>query len=307
LGRDPGLEDLFDDIEADMQDFGRLCSDTLSKLTMFESMVEAEFERKSRTPLRPIARRLEEQYRMHPAITMIVSECFYDGKLSTNTKKAAEYRQGAAPLTSIASTVLPETPIVFVDMPFGRAVRGYRGGERSPPWSNPNEVKASIQALSQIRARDGEKPSLAVLSPYREQVRWLREGINAKSGLLSHLSHFNPAVGDGEFCGTVDSFQGDQADVVLVSLVRNNGHGTPAKALGLLWDNRRMNVLLSRAKWRMIIVGSLAFYRNVADLSAALPEAELGFLKKFLHVLGRAEAAGDATIVPWSRLSGKSS
>jgi superfamily I DNA and/or RNA helicase len=75
-----------------MQDFGRLCSDTLSKLTMFESMVEAEFERKSRTPLRPIG----EQYRMHPAITMIVSECFYDGKLSTNTKKVNSQALGNA-------------------------------------------------------------------------------------------------------------------------------------------------------------------------------------------------------------------
>jgi superfamily I DNA and/or RNA helicase len=160
-----------------------------------------------------------------------------------------------------------------------------------------------MQVLSQICAREGEKPSLAVLSPYREQVRALRDAINASSGLLSHLNQFSPAVGDGEFCGTVDSFQGDQADIVVISLVRNNGHGTPAKALGFLRDNRRMNVLLSRAKWRMVIVGSIAFYRSLVEVSAALPDAELGFLKKFLQVLDKAENDKDAEIVPWARLS----
>jgi hypothetical protein len=303
--KDPGIEDLFDDIEADMEDFGRLCSDTLSILTMFESMVENEFERKAkaRSTFRPIARRLEEQHRMHPAIATIVSECFYDGKLSTNAKKAKEYRQDKPPVATIASASLPEKPIVFVDMPFVRAQKGYRGGERSPPWSNPDEVRASMQVLTQICARKGEKPSLAVLSPYREQVRALRDAINANTGVLSHLNQFSPAVGDGEFCGTVDSFQGDQADIVVISMVRNNGHGTPAKALGFLRDNRRMNVLLSRAKWRMVIVGSLQFYRNVVELSAALPDAELGFLKKFLEVLDKAENDEDAEIVPWARLS----
>lgn len=306
--KDPGLEDLFDEIEANMEDFGRLCSDTLSILTIFESMVEKEFERKARARpgFRPIARRLEEQHRMHPAIATIVSECFYEGKLSTNTRKATEYRENKAPVTTVASSRLLEKPILFVDMPFVRAQKGYRGGERVPPWSNPDEAKAAIQVLSQIRARDGEKPSLAVLSPYREQVRALRDAMNESKNILSHLSQFRPAVGDDEFCGTVDSFQGDQADIVLVSLVRNNGHSTPAKALGFLRDNRRMNVLLSRAKWRMVIVGSLDFYKGVVDLSANLPEAELGFLKKFLQVLKKAEDGGDALILAGNELLGRS-
>jgi superfamily I DNA and/or RNA helicase len=144
------------------------------------------------------------------------------------------------------------------------------------------------------------------LSPYREQVRALKQGINGRlSGSLLDLRNFRPAVGDEDYCGTVDSFQGDQADLVLISMVRNNGHATPAKALGFLRDDRRVNVLLSRAKWRLIIIGSLEFYRNIVELSSAIAEMELGFLKRFLTVLGEARSAGDATVVPWARLSGK--
>ncbi|MCP3477947.1 AAA domain-containing protein (plasmid) [Bradyrhizobium sp. CCGUVB1N3] len=307
--KDPGLEDLFDEIESESDDFGRLCSQTLSILTMFESMVEAEFARKAkaRREFRPIARRLEEQYRMHPAIAKIVSNCFYDGKLSTNDKKADEYRTKKPPLMFGPGATVPDAPIVFVDMPFVRAARGYRGGERAPPWSNPDEVKAALHVLSQLRAREGEKPSLAVLSPYREQVRSLRSAINGEAKTLGHLSSFKPAVGDGEFFGTVDSFQGDQADLVLISLVRNNGHGAPAKALGFLRDNRRMNVLLSRAKWRLVMVGSLAFYRNVVEVAQGLPESDIGFMKRFLAAFDEADAAGEAKIIPWSELTGAGS
>jgi superfamily I DNA and/or RNA helicase len=87
---------------------------------------------------------------------------------------------------------------------------------------------------------------------------------------------------------------------VLVSLVRNNGHGIPAKALGFLRDDRRMNVLLSRAKWRMILVGSLRFYQSVLEISKRLPDADIGFLERFLTSLDEAKRAGDASIVPWS-------
>ncbi|WP_128089423.1 AAA domain-containing protein [Bradyrhizobium viridifuturi] len=306
--KDAGLDELFDEIEDDSDDFGRLCSQTLSILTMFESMVEEEFARKarSRREFRPIARRLEEQYRMHPAIAKIVSDCFYGGDLSTNTKKAEEYRTRKPPLTLSTGGSIPDAPIVFVDMPFVRAAKGYRGGEKAPPWSNPDEVKAALAVLTNLRAQDGSKPSLAVLSPYREQVRSLRDAINAKTAGLAHLSSFKPAVGDGEFCGTVDSFQGDQADIVLISLVRNNGHGAPAKALGFLRDNRRMNVLLSRAKWRLVVIGSLEFYRNVVDVAEGLPESDIGFMKKFLGALDAAKNDGDAQIVSWSQLRGAS-
>jgi len=61
--------------------------------------------------------------------------------------------------------------------------------------------------------------------------------------------------------GTVDSFQGSEADLVIVSLVRNNPRAGGA-ALGFLRDRRRINVALSRAKWQLVLVGSLDFLKE---------------------------------------------
>jgi serine/threonine protein kinase len=306
--KDPGIEELFDEVEAELEDFGRLCSDTLSVLTLFETLVEAEFKRQSRgkTAAPAIARRLDVQHRMHPAIARLVSTCFYEGKLSTNPKKEQEYRKGPPPVRSVDTARLPENPIVFVDMPYVRSAHGYRGGERAPPWSNPDEVDATLSALALLRPERTISPSLAVLSPYNKQVIALQHQLSSRrGGPLHHVKDFRPAVGDGDYCGTVDSFQGDQADIVLISMVRNNGHASPGRALGFLRDDRRMNVLLSRAKWRMIIVGSLDFYRNIVEFSKVMPDADIGFLGRFLDALAEAERAGDASIVPWARLSGK--
>src|SRR5207244_1994372 len=126
-------------------------------------------------------------------------------------------------------------PIVFVDMPYSREeAPGGRSGDCPPPWSNPDEAVAAVTTLELWRLRDAQAPaSLAVLSPYRQQVTLLRQRIGRQiEGSLAHIRSFTPAVDSTEFCGTVDSFQGGEADLVLISLVRNNTHSTPSKALG---------------------------------------------------------------------------
>jgi superfamily I DNA and/or RNA helicase len=242
---------------------------------------------------------------MHPAIAKIVSDCFYEGSLQTNPRTAEEFRTRQPPVRSIEPNSLPETPIVFIDMPYSRERHGYKGGDSPPAWSNADEVEAVVRALTLLRPRDAARPSLAVLSPYQQQVKALRNRINSHAtGALAHLGAFSRAVGGDEFCGTVDSFQGDQADLVIVSLVRNNWHTIPAKALGFLRDDRRMNVLLSRARWRLIVVGSLRFFENVIVLSKSLTDADIGFLERFMNALEAAKQAGDASVVDWSTLPG---
>jgi hypothetical protein len=116
----------------------------LATLTLFES----EYARKAKNAkARPIARRLDEQHRMHPAVAGIASKCFYDGKLITNPEKEKEYREGTAPLHSADPARLPNKPITFVDLRWVRSEHGYRGGDRSPPWSNPDEVRAALGPL----------------------------------------------------------------------------------------------------------------------------------------------------------------
>lgn len=306
--RDPGVDEIFREVEAPGDDFGRTCSDTLAVLTLFETFVEHELKRQKQSDKGPpIARRLTEQYRMHPAIARIVSACFYDGELTTNPAKEQKFLTTPPPFTSADANRLPEYPVVFIDMPYGREeAPGGRAGERRPPWSNPAEAAAAVSALELLRARSAdEPPSLAVLSPYWQQVNALRQKISRQhDASLAHLAKFAPAIDASEFCGTVDSFQGGEADVVIVSLVRNNAHSTPAKALGFLRDNRRMNVLLSRAKWRLILIGSLSFYRNIVALAANLPDQDIGFLAKFLEALNTGIAAKEACIVPWAHLKG---
>ncbi|MAS15228.1 AAA domain-containing protein (plasmid) [Nitratireductor rhodophyticola] len=306
--KDPSIDETFEEVSRAGDDFGRTCADAMSLLILFETFVERELSRQKRNDSGPrIARRLNEQYRMHPAIARIVSKCFYDGELETNAKQASKFANEASPVASTNTAVLPDKPIVFIDMPYAQAEGpGGRGGERTPPWSNPEEAKAVIRALSLIAPSDAmSSPSLAVLSPYWQQVRRIeREFDRNRSGLLSNLSGFTPAVNSNTFCGTVDSFQGGEADAVLISMVRNNHHATPARALGFLRDNRRMNVILSRAKWRLIIVGSLSFYEHVVSVADRLPDQDIGFLSDFLAALEAERTAGYAAVVPWGTMKG---
>lgn len=307
--RDPGVDDVFREVETAGDAFGSACADTMLIVTLFETWVEREFLRQRRARKgAPIARRLSEQYRMHPAIARIVSECFYDGGLSTNSKKAKSFFETPSPVISSNPRVIPDLPIVFIDIPFGREeAPGGRSTDQEPPWSNRLEIVASIKVLESLRVRAGAPiPSLAVLSPYLQQVNGIRNRLERNRDCrLAHLSGFKPAIGEGEFCGTVDSFQGGEADAVIISLVRNNHHTTPARALGFLRDNRRMNVLLSRAKWRLVLIGSLPFYRNTVELSAKVADHDIGFLGKFLTSLDEAVASGDASIVPLRNLEGR--
>ncbi len=95
---------------------------------------------------------------------------------------------------------------------------------------------------------------------------------------------------DGRYCYTVDSFQGSEADVTIVSLVRNNDHSNIKSALGFLGDFRRMNVLLSRAKWRLISRGSLRLPRRSAARHRIAGTSEpIEFLGSLFDSFGAAE------------------
>ena len=244
---------------------------------------------------------------MHPAIARIVSTCFYDGELETNATQAAKFASKPSPVISKNTAAIPDKPLIFVDMPYAQTEKpGGRGGERAPPWSNLEEAQAVIRALSLLApSGDIARPSLAVLSPYSQQVCRIERAIDqSRTGVLANLAGFEPAVNPTTYCGTVDSFQGGEADVVVVSMVRNNHHATPARALGFLRDNRRMNVILSRAKWRLIIVGSLSFYVHVVAVAKKLPNQDIGFLSDFIQAFEKEKAAGNAAVVPWATLKG---
>jgi hypothetical protein len=221
---------------------------------------------------RPIAATLTEQRRMDPAIAEVVSKAFYGGRLTTEAKRAKSAETEQPPFLQLG--VLPKSPVVVINFPHISATGQGGGVEHSRPrWHNPSEVSAVVDVLRHLRPRDASKPpSLAILSPYNAQVDKLHERIAvARRNELQHLDKFVSVRRNGAFVGTVDSFQGSEADVVILSLVRNNPR-TGRGALGFLRDRRRMNVALSRAKSQLIIVGSLAFLREA--VRGVNPDAE---------------------------------
>jgi hypothetical protein len=253
----------------------------------FRTVVTTDDTRRAGNPNhRPLSAFLDEQRRMHPAIAELVSKAFYDGTLRTAEERCRQAYSGKPTVSCLPP--LPDSPIIIVDFDHVMLT-----GRRSPMekdrrrWHNPYEADAVLDILRLVDAPDAQiAPTLAVLSPYSAQVELLKRKIAAatRAGKLANLDRFRPSRDGLGFVGTVDSFQGSEADVVIVSLVRNNAKSGPG-ALGFLRDRRRMNVLLSRAKSRLIVVTSLRFLDEALKGAGRDQQDEMGFIATILATL----------------------
>jgi predicted DNA helicase len=193
-----------------------------------------------------ISRMLAVQYRMHEAIMGFSSAEFYGGGLVADASVGGHL---LADLPGVARNDLTASPLEFIDT----AGAGY-DEQQEPDGSsrlNPREaelVAARVRAL--LDAGVGPR-QIAVIAPYAAQARLLRERL----------------AGDGLEIDTVDGFQGREKEAVVVTLVRSN----PAGEIGFLSDVRRMNVALTRARRKLIVVGDSAtvtaheFYRRLVE------------------------------------------
>ncbi|AMO93493.1 AAA domain protein [Collimonas fungivorans] len=293
--RDIDMEELSNE-PGEIDELQTVCGEAASALTLFETLVKGELVNPGGGKIRiPIGRQLTFQHRMHPAIARLVSAAFYDDKLLTDPACELRFEVDESPVRFAHKSVMPDSPIIFINMPFGQATKNSANGEKKPNYHNPTEVDAVIEIMSQLRANTAgaKKPTIAVLSPYRQQVRRLENQIRRNSSTrLSHLVDFDFEGNSETPVGTVDSFQGSEADVVILSLVRNNHHGG-LRALGFLSDPRRMNVLLSRAKWKLIIVGSLDFLQRRLSTETISKSDRQYFLKKIFETLRILESEKD--------------
>ena len=108
---------------------------------------------------------------------------------------------------------------------------------------NTQEGRLVIEKVRQLLASGISAADIAVIAPYAAQVRWLRQ----------HVA--DPAVEiDSLEIDSVDGFQGREKEAVVISLVRSNREGE----IGFLADTRRMNVALTRARRKLIVVGDSA-------------------------------------------------
>lgn len=249
-----------------------ISSEALRLHLLFESLIDEEVSvaKKSLEYYgsnefhRPIASMLSIQHRMHPDIADLISSTFYDKKLTTYDRKKVEYLSSPRPFyfegDCKVTAKLNSAAIVWIETPDTQANRGVKSKEEKPTWNNTLERKTLVKALTRLRAVPSDKqPKLAILSPYAVQVRYLERDLERAELDLKNLQKFSKPDDSATFCKTVDSFQGAEADIVAISLVRNNSESYSFGALGFLLDSRRMNVLLSRAKYQMVIVGSYEF------------------------------------------------
>ncbi len=177
-----------------------------------------------------IARRLTTQYRMHEQIMQFSSQEFYESSLV-----AAESVRGhlLADLPNVIACPLTQTAVQFID------TAGSSCNERDETdgssRDNPGEADHVARLVGELLAAGVPSSDIAVISPYAAQVRLLRS-------LLPDT--------DLEI-DTVDGFQGREKEAVVISLVRSNTTGE----LGFLADTRRMNVALTRARRKLIVIG----------------------------------------------------
>ena len=189
---------------------------------------------------------LDEQYRMNEAIMQYSSQVFYEDKL-----KAHE---------SVVYRLLFEgdLPLNFIDT----AGCGFDEKLEGTSSTNPEEAAFLFKHLVQLTEQLTQHytiqnfPSIAVISPYKEQIRILKEQL---------LNYPDLAIfGNKISVNTIDSFQGQERDVVYISMTRSNNEGD----IGFLSDIRRMNVAMTRARKKLVVIGDsstlaqLPFYAN---------------------------------------------
>ena len=184
------------------------------------------------------------------------SEWFYHGSLT------------AAPHCADRTITPLDTPLVWIDT----SLMGYEETESPMSQSKLNESEAKLLVRMLInyalqiglKRIEDEHIDFGIVSPYKSQVQLLRRYVRNNPALRP--------VRDAITVNTVDAFQGQERDVILISMVRGNDEGR----IGFLNDLRRMNVAITRARMKLIVIGDAAtlshskFYHG--DLFVAKPE-----------------------------------
>jgi hypothetical protein len=228
--------------------------------------IESAWERQT-PPAHFVA--LSEQHRMHPDIRVMVNELFYNGFLRdaksvvNDTELDGWYRHDWG----------NDSPVLLVDTGTANAwVTSVAKGRRA---SRLNFLSATVcvdlaeQLL--LEAPAGRQPRILIISPYAPHAKLLK--------LLIKTQNLDGYVE----AGTVHSFQGSEAPVVIIDLVNDEPHWR----VGLFMpdrnnDNKRLlNVAITRARRRLIVVGDFDYCQKRSNKSAFLGRDFLPFLRQF--------------------------
>lgn len=199
---------------------------------------------------------LTRQYRMHNAIMSFSNAYFYKNELE------ADVSVKDALLDATSDSDFLSRPVELID------TAGCSFDELQNPetlsLSNNGEADLLFKHLNLLLeqyeySKQEHKISIGIISPYKEQIERLKEKLienNFEGKPISEIS-----------VKTIDGFQGEERDVIYISLVRSN----PNSEIGFLSDIRRMNVALTRAKKKLVVimdtstVGNHPFYKAFAE------------------------------------------
>jgi ATP-dependent RNA/DNA helicase IGHMBP2 len=174
-------------------------------------------------PLPGISEMLAIQYRMNEKIMQFPSQWFYDNKLEAHG--------------SVKDHAFDDDVIQFIDT----AGTGYEEEPVGAPFGIRNKQEADlVLAILNNVAELNKQASIGIISPYKLQIQYIREQL-----IEQKITSKNIQV------QTVDGFQGQEKDIIIISLVRSNGK----QEIGFLKDLRRMNVAITRARKKLIVIG----------------------------------------------------
>ena len=199
---------------------------------------------------------LKTQYRMNERIMRFSSDWFYGGMVE------------AAPQVKFRGILDFDNPMTWIDTSAAEGKEEFVG--ESFGRINRAEADLTLNVLQDYFTKIGktrileERIDVGVISPYRAQVQLLRRLIRKKE-------FFKPYRGLVTV-NTVDGFQGQERDIIVISLVRANADGQ----IGFLSDLRRMNVAITRARMKLIIMGDVPtmarhpFYKQLYEYVVSL-------------------------------------
>ncbi|WP_434428274.1 AAA domain-containing protein [Nannocystis pusilla] len=205
----------------------------------------------------PTRHRLEEQFRMEAPLSRAVGSVFYGRPFSHRKQElVAAGHLVARPLGDALPAGL-DVPMLWLDTPHmtedpdateDAAKRGVR--------DNQCELEVIVGYLR--RLRPGRPIDLAILTPYNAQKRLLLADTRLRAACERLTDHpFEQVV------RTTDEYQGREAELTVLSLVRNNSLG--ARAWGFMSEPERLNVMFSRARFRQVVVGCSAHIERHAE------------------------------------------
>ncbi|MFL9895637.1 AAA domain-containing protein [Paraburkholderia sp. RL17-381-BIF-C] len=236
---------------------------------------------------------LTSQYRMPPVVGDLNSTVFYKGDVGNATADAegrpnAEHRN-----PFVAPDWLAEKSLVWLDIPWVEENKE----ARKKGYANTSERRAISRLLQMTKVADASAPTpytIAILTPYNMQKLEInRSDIMAPAGCqFGSAQELDP----GKYKAySVDSFQGNEADIIVVSLVRNKlqAQGLPAATdIKFITQPDRLNVMLSRSRRLLVIVGCweyisacVAAVSSATDAQGNYNDPDFGPFKKTLEEL----------------------